>query len=115
MCKSFVVPTANRIATIDPIEYIGCMVARSEIAPTASLNIRQLEPALKERLRIRAAHHGRSMEAEARAILKEVLMERRPATGADLVAAIRRRFAPLGGVELELPPRQGGREPPHFE
>jgi len=91
------------------------MTARSEAAPTASLNIRQLDPALKERLRIRAAHHGRSMEAEARAILKEVLMEKQPVTGADLATAIRRRFAPLGGVELELPPRQPGREPPRFE
>ena len=91
------------------------MATPSEATSQASLNIRQLDPALKERLRIRAAHHGRSMEAEARAILKEVLMEKRPVTGADLVAAIRHRFAPLGGVELELPPRQSGREPPRFE
>ena len=34
---------------------------------------------------------------------------------AELVAAIRRRFAPLGGVELDLPPREAGREPPRFE
>lgn len=105
----------GRVAIIDLIEYTGCMSTRFEGTPTASLNIRQLDPALKEQLRIRAAHHGRSMEAEVRAILKEVLMEKRPATGADLATAIRRRFAPLGGVELELPPRQGGREPPRFE
>lgn len=91
------------------------MAPPSEVISTASLNIRQLDPALKERLRIRAAHHGRSMEAEARAILKEVLMEKRPVTGADLVTAIRQRFAPLGGVDLELPPRGPGREPPRFE
>jgi len=103
------------IAIVGPIGYSGCMVTRSEVTPTASLNIRQLDPALKERLRIRAAHHGHSMEAEARAILKAVLMEKQPVTGADLATAIRRRFAPLGGVELELPPRQPGREPPRFE
>jgi plasmid stability protein len=97
------------------IGYNGCMATPSEATPTASLNIRQLDPALKEQLRVRAAHHGRSMEAEARAILKEVLMEKRPVTGADLVTAIRQRFAPLGGVELKLPPRQAGREPPRFE
>jgi plasmid stability protein len=91
------------------------MTIPPEASQQASLNIRQLDPALKERLRIRAAHHGRSMEAEARAILKEVLTEKPPATGADLVKAIRRRFAPLGGVELELPPRLPGREPPRFE
>ena len=42
-------------------------------------------------------------------------MDKPPATGAALVTAIRRRFAPLGGVELELPSRQAGREPPRFE
>ena len=82
---------------------------------SASLNIRQLDPALKEQLRIRAAHHGRSMEAEARTILREVLLGSQAKSGAELVAAIRRRFAPLGGVELELPPRGPGREPPRFE
>ena len=91
------------------------MATLSEAAPQASLHIRQFDPALKEQLRIRAAHHGRSMEAEARAILKEVRMEKRPLTGADLVTAIRRRFAPFGGVELQLPPRGPGREPPRFE
>lgn len=80
----------------------------------ASLNIRQLEPALKERLRVRAAQHGRSMEAEARAILKNALATPAPATGAELVESIRQRFGPLGGVELELPPRGPGREPPDF-
>jgi plasmid stability protein len=91
------------------------MVTPSETPYQVSLNIRQLDPALKEQLRIRAAHHGRSMEAEARAILKEALMKGRPTTGADLVASIRGRFAPLGGVELELPPRTPGRTPPQFE
>lgn len=90
-----------------------------EISPetgrTASLNIRQLDPALKERLRVRAAHNGRSMEAEARAILKEVLTGSGPETGEALAVAIRRRFAPLGGVELDLPPRGLARETPSFE
>ncbi len=113
--KSSIALADDLIAIVGPIDYSGCMVARSEVTPTASLNIRQLDPALKERLRIRAAHHGHSMEAEARAILKGVLMEKQPVTGADLATAIRRRFTPLGGVELELPPRQPGREPPRFE
>lgn len=94
------------------------MDTSSDTPRPASLNIRQLDPVLKEQLRIRAAHSGRSMEAEARAILKEALMRQppeRPASGAELVASIRRRFAPLGGVELELPPRGPDREPPRFE
>ena len=78
------------------------------------LNIRGLDPGLKERLRIRAAQHGRSMEAEARAILHTALTTTKPASGAELAAAIRRRFAPLGGVDLDLPPREPAREPPDF-
>jgi len=76
----------------------------------ASLNIRQLDPTLKERLRVRAAQHGRSMEAEARAILKDALAAPLPAAGAKLLESIRQRFEPLGGVELELPPRGPGSE-----
>ena len=91
------------------------MVIPSETPWQASLNIRQLDPALKEQLRIRAAHHGRSMEAEARIILREALMKTRPESGADLATAIRRRFEPLGGVELELPPREPVRDPPRFD
>jgi plasmid stability protein len=83
-------------------------------ARAGSLNIRGLDPGLKERLRVRAAQHGRSMEAEARAILREALTATRPASGAELVSAIRRRFAPLGGVDLEIPPRGPAREPPRF-
>ncbi len=33
---------------------------------------------------------------------------------ADLAAAIRARIAPLGGVDLEIPPREPMREPPDF-
>lgn len=55
------------------------------------------------------------MEAEARTILREALMKDRPTTGADLATAIRRRFAPLGGIELELPLREPARDPPRFE
>ena len=80
----------------------------------ASLNIRQLDPALKERLRVRAAQHGRSMEAEARAILKDVLASPSPTTGGELLKRIRQRFDPLGGAELELPPRGPARELPDF-
>jgi plasmid stability protein len=79
-----------------------------------ALNIRQLDPTVKEQLRLRAARNGRSMEAEARAILKEALASTQPASGATLVQSIRQRFAPLGGVELELPPRGPGRKPPDF-
>lgn len=76
----------------------------------ANITIRQLPEATKQKLRIRAAQHGRSMETEAREILKSELNkpEKQPA---NLAEAIRRRFAPLGGVELEIPPRGPIRDP----
>ncbi|HEY8030903.1 MAG TPA: Arc family DNA-binding protein [Methylocella sp.] len=77
--------------------------------------IRNLEPTIKERLRIRAAEHGRSMEAEARNILQAALSGSRRNKSSNLYARIHARFAPLGGVELELPPRGHAREPPRFE
>lgn len=42
----------------------------------ATLNIRNLSEGIHRRLRIRAAEHGRSMEAEARAVLAAELDER---------------------------------------
>lgn len=68
----------------------------------AALSIRGLEDDVRERLRIRAAQHGRSMEAEIRAILIEAV---RPAEPASLFSALLDRFGELGGVELELPVR----------
>ena len=79
----------------------------------ASITIRNLEDGLKRRLRIRAAEHGRSMEEEARAILREVVGDITPP--ANLAAAIRSRVAGLGGVELRLPEREPMREPPSFD
>ena len=83
--------------------------------PMATLTIRKLDPSIKERLRVRAAEHGHSMEAEARRILQTHLKDpaRRPER--NLYERIRARFEPLGGVDLELPPREFAREPPRFE
>ena len=79
----------------------------------ASIIIRRLEESAKERLRVRASRHGRSMEEEAREILKVALSGKR-ATDRNLAEAIRRRFAPLGGVELHDIPREPMRQPPKF-
>jgi plasmid stability protein len=80
----------------------------------ASITIRNLDDPLKTRLRVQAATHGRSMEEEARTILRAAL-NREPARPGNLAAAIRARFAPLGGVDLELPPREPIRDPPDFD
>lgn len=78
----------------------------------STLNIRNLEPGVKAKLRLRAARHGRSMEEEARNILRAALAQG-DASAADLGERIRRRFAGLG-VELDVPAREAVREPPSF-
>lgn len=69
----------------------------------ADLSIRNLDDGVRQRLRVRAAEHGRSMEAEVREILGEAVREPEPAGG--LLTMLMDRFAELGGVNLELPPR----------
>ena len=75
----------------------------------ATLTIRNLDPAVKERLRIRAAEQGRSMEAEARRILQTALAEPLHPARHNLYERIHARFAALGGVDLDLPPRASDR------
>lgn len=69
----------------------------------AALSIRNLDESVKRCLQSRAARHGRSMEAEARAILTEAVRE--PADSAGLFTALLDRFATLGGVDLTVPDR----------
>jgi plasmid stability protein len=69
----------------------------------AALSIRDLDDDVRERLRIRAARHGRSMEAEVRAILTAAVAEPEPEQS--LVPALLARFARLGGVDLPIPAR----------
>ena len=67
------------------------------------LTVRDLDPEVKEKLRRRAARHGRSMEAEARLILAaavEAVDE-----PVDLAASIHQHFAGTG-LRLELPDRK---------
>ena len=77
-----------------------------------SLTIRNLDNNLKIQLRLRAARHGRSMEAEARTILSQTLNT--PVSEQNLAAAIHRRFESLGIESLPIPPRQAVRSPPEF-
>lgn len=62
--------------------------------------VRNLDEGVKQRLRVRAAKHGRSMEAEVRSILEESVRERE-----NFAVAIMETFAKYGGVELDIPPR----------
>ena len=79
----------------------------------ASITVRNLDEGLKRRLRIRAAENGRSMEQEARDILRAALDED-VAPNRNLGTAIHELFKPFGGAELEIPPREPMREPPRF-
>ena len=69
----------------------------------ATLTIRDLDDDLRAQLRIRAAQHGRSMEAEVRAILRDVV---RAEPAADrLGSRVHQRFAAVGGFEVDTPGR----------
>jgi plasmid stability protein len=79
----------------------------------ATLTIRNLDEKVKRRLQVRAALNGRSMEAEVRDVLSGLAEPHSEAARAgrvepeeDFGTAIRKLFAPLGGVELQIPPRR---------
>ena len=71
----------------------------------ATLTIRNLDETVKRGLQVRAALNGRSMEAEARDLLSGCVTDMPTALGIDedLGTAIHKRFASLGGVDLEIP------------
>ncbi|HEX6447487.1 MAG TPA: Arc family DNA-binding protein [Streptosporangiales bacterium] len=71
----------------------------------ATLTIRGLDDDTHARLRVRAAEHGRSMEAEVRAILKDVLARPNPDEEYGFGSRMHARFAAIDGAELDIPPR----------
>jgi plasmid stability protein len=85
------------------------MHCAGKLTGMGNLTIRKIDDRVKERLRVRAARRGVSMEEEARRILSAAVDEgTRPTTNiADGIAAI---MDPLGGVDLNLPPRRPIRE-----
>ena len=74
----------------------------------ATLHIRNLKDSVKESLRVRAAQNGRSMEAEARAILEEVACRQEPEE--HLYYRVRRLVEKYGPTDIDIPPRD---IPPH--
>jgi plasmid stability protein len=71
----------------------------------ATLHIRDLKDSVKERIRVRAAQHGRSMEAEARAILEEAAARQEPEE--HLYLRVRRLVEKYGPLDIEIPEREG--------
>jgi plasmid stability protein len=58
----------------------------------AQLVVRNLDDDVKARLRILAAEHGRSMEEEVRAILRQAVAAAKPASGGGLGTEIAALF-----------------------
>jgi plasmid stability protein len=67
----------------------------------STLTIRQLNEHTHARLRGRAAKHGRSVEAEVRAILDAAVN----LPEENILLALHATFTEAGGVDLELPDR----------
>lgn len=80
----------------------------------ATITIRNLDEKVKRAPQVRAAINGRSMEAEAREALSELVENGKttaPIEEDDLGTAIQPRFAALGGVDLQIPPRHFSERP----
>ncbi|MFA7241504.1 MAG: plasmid stabilization protein [Sulfuricellaceae bacterium] len=75
----------------------------------ASLTIRNFDDQVKTLLRLQAAHHGCSMEQEARDILRRAVQVQR--TGVGFAQKIHQRFAGLNADELPIPERRMARLP----
>lgn len=78
----------------------------------ADVSVRGLDDQVKERLRLRAAHNGRSMEAEIREILTDAV--RPPGEPATFVEALIAAAQAVGGVDLDIPPRRDMPRVPDF-
>jgi antitoxin FitA len=65
----------------------------------AAIVIRNLSPETHRALQARAAEHGRSTEAEVRAILDEAV---RPPARVKLGSALAALAQPFGGLDLEI-------------
>jgi plasmid stability protein len=72
------------------------------VVEVADISIRNLDDGVRERLRVLAAEHGRSMEAEIRAILEHAVRAQR---GESLVERLVAAASSAGGVELDVPRR----------
>ena len=77
----------------------------------SSLTVRNLDESVKNRLRVRAARHGRSMEEEVRQILQNIVAPEQ-AGQVSFAERVNSRFAGLNVDSLPIPARQLARTPP---
>jgi plasmid stability protein len=79
-----------------------------------NLILHDLDENLKVSLEKQAKKHGRSLEEEAKEILRTVLVKSSK-NPSNLAFLIRKRFTPLGDFDIPNIPRDPLREPPNFE
>jgi antitoxin FitA len=81
-----------------------------------SVLIRNVNKTLHARLKARAAANHRSLEEEARELLRAGLARQEAPARENLAALARRLFGPGHGADLEIPPRGSAPEtiPPDF-
>jgi plasmid stability protein len=77
------------------------------------LTIHNLDENIKARLEKQAKEHGRSLEEEAKEILRHALTEQE--NPLNLATMIERRFAPFGDFELPEISREPMRQIPAFD
>ena len=70
----------------------------------ASLTIRQLDEDIKSKLRMQAARHGHSMEAEARAVLARAFADEED-SDKGIATRIQEIVSKAGGFDLPIPDR----------
>ena len=81
----------------------------------ATITVRNLDESLQQRLRLRAAQHGRSIEEEEAHVILRAALGQEETPVKNLGTALHELFKPFGGVELDIPPREPMREPPRFD
>ena len=89
------------------------MPAMLALIAMTTLTVRNLDEGVKLALRRRAAEHGHSLEEEVRRTLRDAVRDpSKPKSGAELLQRIRAIVEPIGGIELEIPPRKAARKAP---
>lgn len=75
-----------------------------------SLSVRKLDATVYERLRIRAATHGISMEEEVRQIISHAV-----AAPSQISAVFRKHFGYQNGIDLKVPNQRKPHDPLDFD
>jgi plasmid stability protein len=82
----------------------------------ASVLIRNVDETLHTRLKASAVTHRRSLEEEARELLRAAVARQDAPPRENLTALARRLFGPTAGANIDLPPRGAApkSDPPDF-